>query len=103
MVGGVGQSNTFCVETNERVATNFWNAKSICRGLSDSVLGRAHLCSATEWHTACATSSGNALTGNNEWVDQVDATPAALAYGVTACNDIVNLAVADDNSFRCCY
>lgn len=103
MVGGVGQNNTFCVETNERVATDFWNAKNICRGLNDSILGQAQLCSASQWHQACAISSGNAFTGNNEWVDQIDATAKALAYGVTACNDIVSLEVATNNSFRCCY
>ena len=103
MVGGVGQSNTFCVETNERVATDFWNAKQICRGLNDSILGRARLCSAADWYNACTTSSGNALTGNNEWVDQVDATPEALAYGSVACETISSLDVADTNAFRCCY
>ncbi len=103
MVGGVGQSNTFCVETNERVATDFWDAKAICRGLSDSVLGAAHLCSASHWYEACSTSSGNALTGNDEWVDQVGATSEALAYGGSVCNDIVSLDVTTNNSFRCCY
>jgi len=103
MVGGVGQSNTFCVETNERVSTDFWNAKQICGGLSDSVLGRAHLCSASEWYDACSTSSGNALTGNSEWVDEVNATSEALAYGTVACESIESVDIAETRPFRCCY
>lgn len=103
MVGGVGQSNTFCVETNERVPTDFWNAKQICRGLNDSILGTAHLCSATQWYDACITGNGNALTGNNEWVDEVDAIPEALAYGSVSCETITSHDVALNNIFRCCY
>lgn len=103
MVGGVGLSNTFCIETNERVATDFWDAKQICRGLSDSILGKAHLCSAPEWYEACTSSSGNALTGNDEWVDQFDATPEALAMGATTCETIASLDLALDSEFRCCY
>jgi hypothetical protein len=103
MVGGVGQSNSFCFETNERVSTDFWNAKQICSGLNDSILGRARLCSATHWYDACNTSSGNALTGNDEWVDQVDANDEALAYGALACETVSRFDVSTDNPFRCCY
>jgi len=103
MVGGVGQSNTFCAETNERVPTDFWDAKQICQGLSDSVLGSARLCSAHEWYAACNTSSGNALTGNAEWVDQIDSTAEAFTYGLSTCEDVNRDDEALTNSFRCCY
>lgn len=103
MVGAVGQNNTYCLETNERVATDFWNAKAICQGLSDSVLGRAHLCSADQWYEACDTGSGNLLTGNAEWVSQWDANNEALAMGSPNCNSAASVDVTVNQVYRCCY
>ena len=103
MVGSVGHSNTFCIETNERVATDFWDAKQICLGLNDGALGKAHLCEPPEWYEACTASLGNALTGNQEWTDQVDANQESLVLGATNCETIESLDFTQDASFRCCY
>lgn len=103
MVGGVGHSNTFCMDINERVATDYWGAKDICIGLSDSILGNARLCSAREWYEACSSGTGNAMTGNLEWVDELDTTPESLTVGETDCQSVSSDDLANNHVFRCCY
>ena len=103
MVGSVGQNNTFCMETSERVATDFWNAKQICHGLNDSTLGTARMCSAAEWYQACDSGIGNAITGNDEWVDELDGNNEALAMGASDCQSVASLLRSDTVGYRCCY
>ncbi len=103
---------SYCIETNERTAATFVTAYNICGNIAPG----AHMCSLSEWHTACSTASGlSNMTNNFEWVDEMDSGQnnfsftRALVIGSGGCGagsnqmNINNAAIANTNVYRCCF
>jgi hypothetical protein len=74
---GFQSAGGFCIEANERSATNWTTANSTCMGAG------ARLCTPTEWKYACVNAGtfglNNMLNNAREWSDQ-------LVYETSTCD-----------------
>jgi len=103
MIGDAGKTATFCIETNERAAANWIDALNTCTGINDATHGRAHLCTHSEWHTACVVTGPSNMTNNWEWVAALGTSSNyALAVGSGDCSALNGITMANTSAFRCC-
>jgi len=106
MIGDPGAIGTYCIETNERAATSYFNAKSICAGLKPTGFSWAHLCDHNEWYVACLNGTGlSNMTNNWEWVsDFRNSTVGGHAFiaGNGGCDTVHSDGISDPVAFRCC-
>lgn len=103
MIGDPGKPATFCIETNERSATNWFNAHSTCNAINDSTIGLAHLCTYNEWYTACVRGTGlSDMTNNEEWVADLDSAHGAIVSGNGSCATLGYNGKNNSSVYRCC-
>ena len=95
---GMVQKADFCIEASERGHSNWYSANNECFNA-----GR-RLCTGAEWMTACRNNSGmNQMTGNWEWVADVDG--GYWEEHSVRMHDCGNSSIASWGSgeyFRCC-
>jgi hypothetical protein len=105
MVGDSGKRATYCIDTNENPADEFYDADSACYGRNDAALGRAHICTYTEWFTACnqrvALGTQN-MTNNDEWIGSAGAAQIAT-LGNGNCYSGNYFGATNQKAYRCCY
>lgn len=106
MIGSAGAIGTYCIESDERTAATFLNAKYTCGGLQPTGFGRAHVCSHDQWYTACQYGAGlSNMTNNEEWTSDVSnsGSNAALAAGSSgSCDSLNGVGYSATRNFRCC-
>lgn len=104
MIGDPGKTTTFCIETNERTATNWDNAFTTCSNINDSTHGYAHLCTYSEWRNACMKGTGlSNMTNNWEWVaDLGNGSNYGMVAGSAGCTNWYNYGTSGNYNYRCC-
>lgn len=103
MIGDAGKQATYCIDTDERAASTWDAVRTACNNINDATLGRAHLCSSVEWHTACLRGTGLAnMTNNWEWVSDLYSHNNALQLGNTGCGLINYSSLLNNYGYRCC-
>lgn len=107
LIGTAGTHSAFCIHSSELTAASFDVAISACSVITDSRLGRAHLCSMTEWFEACSHGSGlTGITGNAEWVadgSDVGGTLYGMTTGTSSCGSRSFQMATNGNPYRCCF
>lgn len=108
MIGDAGKKATYCIETNQRAAANYFISKNTCNNINDPSLGRARLCTHNEWYAACILGTGLSNM-TNDWertADLADATYVILAGHVTygGCSALNSNASVGNSPYpyRCC-
>jgi formylglycine-generating enzyme required for sulfatase activity len=94
-------AGSYCVDADENTSATWAAAAAQCQSEGK------RLCSGAEWYGACAAGLGglNNMTGNNEWVDDLDAASAtieAIVMGSAACTNITRSDVTTSVAYRCC-
>lgn len=104
MIGDAGKLATFCIDTDERTSSQWKPANATCAGVNDTAFGRAHLCTYSEWYTACLYGSGlSNMTNNAEWIDALDSFPSSATAGNGSCTSISDgTSLTNSRPFRCC-
>lgn len=101
MIGDSGKLATFCIETDDQPSADFTSASVTCSGINDATYGRAHICSHSEWYTACAHGSGlTDMTNNWEWVDIATDSASGISEGNGGCGNRTDN--NNSNAVRCC-
>ncbi len=99
--GTVAMGSQFCIEPNERAATDYFTAARTC--ISDN----KRLCGWGELHYACTQAStlGIANTTNNwEWTnDTCNEDQSIRAIGNGSCTQSTCLSLTLNNAYRCCF
>ncbi|MFI5203397.1 MAG: hypothetical protein ACHQF2_02785 [Flavobacteriales bacterium] len=103
--GFTSMNEKYCIETNERVATFFWNAVETCNSIN------ARLCTWGEWYYACVNAGMGlqSMTNNYEFIDDAsDHTQYIALVGNSLCTNMDNVSVvltspAYWRNYRCCY
>lgn len=103
MIGDAGKAATYCIQEDESYAPNFWQAMSTCDAINDSSLGRAHLCTLNEWHTACTRGTGLLnMKNNTEMVAQTVGSTSYLTIGGPSCETTISDSFNGGWNYRCC-
>lgn len=107
LVGNPNEISSFCIEKDTHGAVTSWyNAQNACIGLQDPELGRARLCTWSEWKTACNYGTGiNSIGSIYEWVSEsYSADNLGFVVGNPSCNIQYGAAInSSTSSYRCCY
>ena len=103
---GLADAGSFCIETEERTAADWFAAARACRQAG------LRLCSPAEWHSACAQAAALGLqdmTDNREWVDNwmsinISTTNQfrAMTLGRNSCDEVDARDPSSPVAFRCC-
>ncbi len=104
MIGTAGRRGTFCIDTNQRTAQDYFTAKTTCHSLPLTE-GKAFMCNHNEWFNACTASEGpGGMTGHVEFVSDFSTGGYAILAGAASCTSInhTNLADLYAYTFRCC-
>jgi len=106
MIGEAGKRGTFCIDSNQRSAQTFYNAKSTCHNLSLAE-GNAFLCSHNEWYKACDIGGPTGMTGDKEWVAEFNYAywpphQMGLSAGFSGCSSVSRDDPSHLIAFRCC-
>lgn len=103
MIGDAGRTATYCIQENESISPNFFNALSACFGINDTALGRTHLCTLNEWYTACTADIGILnMRNNTEMIAQTNGTTNYITVGGLNCNTFSTDHVNGAWLYRCC-
>ena len=100
--GFTAVNDKYCIQTDEQVAANWFEANIQCAELN------AEICSWSQWYYACQKSSLGLLnmTNNWEWINDGgdDKSNHAKAVGADKCTaDDSFKAEFSNNAFRCCF
>ena len=88
--------STFCIETNERGSSNWYNANDAC-----FIAGR-RLCTTSEWVMACRNVSGlSSITGNWEWTSNITHADE-YAIRMHDCSNSHDGHWSNSYAYRCC-
>lgn len=99
--GTVAVGSQFCIEPNERAATDYFTAARTC------ISANRRLCGWGELHYACAQASTLGITGttnNWEWTnDTCNEDQSIRAIGNGSCTQSTCLSLTLNNAYRCCF
>jgi hypothetical protein len=100
LVGTPGTAESFCISSKRESPETWLNANVVCR----SKTPKAHLCSASEWVSACvdgAAGPGN-MSGHWEWVADLN-DDNGQAMGGSGCDSFLSYRLISTGGFRCCF
>lgn len=106
LIGAAGLPSSYCINTAEKTAATFLNAKTTCYAES-TTRGVASLCTNDQWYRACKTGlPTNMSSGNNEWASDehynIGGTHYALTMGNGSCETMTDQAITGTRTYRCC-
>ncbi len=89
----------FCIEVNERVSTDWWNANKNCGDLN------AHICSWNEWYYACQKPGNGTINMTNDWEWTIVgiAGGTATTVGNGDCKNSSTETMTNSKTYRCCF
>lgn len=100
--GFVSVNENYCIQQNENISANYWNAIDNCMNLN------AKLCTWSEWYFACQNSGLGLtnITNNWEWTESGNNhATSVLVLGNGTCQTAgeSNTQIVTNRPYRCCY
>ncbi len=106
LIGTSGTAEAFCISTDEETAASWLWATTACYNKSPT---RARLCSTSEWAMACVSGAPTGMTGNWEWVADLNGDGGSSDSGrvmggsSSGCGSSLSPDVSDAFGSRCCF
>lgn len=109
-VGKPGKRGSFCITQQHQPEDEFFVAKQACWSMPTSTGDHPHMCTITEWFTACQNGSDvgqPAITGMDdsqvEWIPELTSTGSAVLAGYSGkCDKFTSATFSTENYYRCC-
>lgn len=100
LIGTPGIQEAYCISAKKESPATWLDANKACRQKTP----KAHLCTASEWVSACVDGAAgpNNMTGHWEWVADLD-DDHGQAMGSSGCDSFYSHRLFSTGAHRCCF